>query len=113
MRLRDKTVVVTRAGTEAHAANASSVGGFLPVPGQTVYGASRATAKLLTEGLNSELLGTNAGVTVALPGAIGTDIAASSGVPTSRETESQAGAIKRLDSSKVAQIILDAIERSR
>ena len=36
---------------EAHIANVSSMGGFFPFPGQTVYGASKAAVKLLTEGL--------------------------------------------------------------
>ncbi len=63
---------------EAHIANVSSMGGFLPVPGQTIYGASKAAVKLLTEGLYAELLETNVGVTVIYPGAIGTNIAANS-----------------------------------
>src|SRR5689334_6495819 len=44
---------------EAHIVNVSSMGGFFPVPGQTLYGASKAGVKLLTEGLYSELLDTN------------------------------------------------------
>jgi short-subunit dehydrogenase len=40
---------------EAHVVNVSSMGGFLPVPGQVIYGASKAAVKLLTEGLHSEL----------------------------------------------------------
>jgi len=65
---------------EAHIVNVSSMGGFLPVPGQTMYGASKAAVKLFTEGLHSELLDTNVGVTVVFPGAIGTNIAANSGI---------------------------------
>ncbi len=65
---------------EAHITNVSSMGGFLPVPGQSLYGASKAAVKLFTEGLNSELQDTNVGVTVVFPGAIGTNIAANSGV---------------------------------
>src|SRR5688500_2770260 len=44
---------------EAHIANVSSMGGFMPFPGQSLYGASKAAVKLLTEGLRSELLNTN------------------------------------------------------
>ena len=40
---------------EANTVNISSMGGFLPVPGQTIYGASKAAVKPLTEGLHSEL----------------------------------------------------------
>ena len=65
---------------EAHIANISSMGGFLPVPGQTLYGATKAAVKLLTEGLYAELQGSNVGVTVIFPGAIATNIAANSGI---------------------------------
>ena len=37
-----------------HIVNVSSMGGFLPVPGQAVYGASKAAVKLLTEALYAE-----------------------------------------------------------
>jgi NAD(P)-dependent dehydrogenase (short-subunit alcohol dehydrogenase family) len=63
-----------------HILNISSMGGFCPVPGQTIYGASKAAVKLLTEGLYAECLGTNVAVTVAFPGAIATNISKNSGV---------------------------------
>lgn len=59
---------------EAHLLNVSSMGGFVPVPGQVAYGASKAAVKLFTEGLMSELAETNLGVTVAFPGAVDTNI---------------------------------------
>lgn len=65
---------------EAHIVNVSSMGGFFPFPGQTLYGASKAAVKLLTEGLYAELLGTGVGVSVVFPGAIKTNIAQNSGV---------------------------------
>jgi len=65
---------------EAQIANVSSMGGYGPVPGQTVYGASKAAVKLLTEGLRSELLNSKVGVTLIYPGAVGTDIAGNSHV---------------------------------
>jgi NADP-dependent 3-hydroxy acid dehydrogenase YdfG len=65
---------------EAHIINISSMGGFVPVPGQTIYGASKAAVKLLTEGLYSELKGTSVRVTVIFPGAVGTNITTNSGV---------------------------------
>ncbi len=40
---------------EAHILNVSSMGGFVPVPGQTMYGVTKAGVTLLTEGLHSEL----------------------------------------------------------
>lgn len=74
---------------EAHLANVSSMGSYAPVPGQTVYGASKAAINLLSEGLRSELKGTNVGVTVIYPGAIGTNIAANSGLAMAAPSEDQ------------------------
>jgi NAD(P)-dependent dehydrogenase (short-subunit alcohol dehydrogenase family) len=54
---------------EAALVNVSSMGAFIPVPGQTVYGASKAAVKLLTEGLHAELGDTPVRVTVVFPGA--------------------------------------------
>ncbi len=65
---------------EAGLLNVSSMGGFLPVPGQAAYGASKAAVKLLTEALFAELQGTNVAVTVVFPGGVGTNITANSGV---------------------------------
>jgi short-subunit dehydrogenase len=98
---------------EAHIINISSMGGFLPVPGQTIYGASKAAVKLLTEGLNSELLNTNVRVTVVFPGAIGTDIIRHSGAEASLEMENMQGAARMLTPDKAAQIIVDGIEKNR
>jgi short-subunit dehydrogenase len=98
---------------EAHITNISSMGGFLPVPGQTIYGASKAAVKLLTEGLNSELLNTNVRVTVVFPGATATKIAANSGLGNSLQMESENRSIKMLSADKAAQIIIDGIERNR
>ncbi len=64
----------------AHIVNISSMGGFFPVPGQSLYGASKAGVKLLTEGLYAELLDTGVRVTVVFPGAIATNITQNSGV---------------------------------
>jgi NAD(P)-dependent dehydrogenase (short-subunit alcohol dehydrogenase family) len=99
----------------AHIVNVSSMGGFLPVPGQTVYGASKAAVKLLTEGLHSELRDTNVSVTVVFPGAIGTNITANSGVATPamspKEQAEAAEQHKTLPPADAARIILDAMER--
>lgn len=99
---------------EAHITNISSMGGFLPVPGQTLYGVTKAAVKLLTEGLHSELLGTNVRVTVVFPGAVATNITANSGVtvgPTSDKPSSRA--IKMMAPARAAGIILDGIENNR
>ena len=98
---------------EAHITNISSMGGFLPVPGQTIYGAAKAAVKLFTEGLHSELSNTNVRVTVVFPGAIDTNIAANSGVRLSlfAESSNKQRSIKPLAPSKAAQIIIDGMEK--
>jgi short-subunit dehydrogenase len=100
---------------EAHIANVSSMGGFLPVPGQSLYGASKAAVKLFTEGLHSELLSSNVKVSVIFPGAIGTNIAGNSGVVIGQPSEisDQQRSIKPLPPSKAAEIIIDGIEQNR
>ena len=65
---------------EAHIANISSMGGFLPVPGQSIYGASKAAVKLMSEGLYAELVDTNVRVSVIFPGATNTKITENSHV---------------------------------
>jgi NAD(P)-dependent dehydrogenase (short-subunit alcohol dehydrogenase family) len=98
---------------EAHIANISSMGGFLPVPGQTVYGASKSAVKLLTEGLYAELLHTNVKVTLVYPGAIATNITANSGVEIRTNGDMENSRIKPLPADKAAQIIVDAIQKDR
>ncbi|MWB97111.1 SDR family NAD(P)-dependent oxidoreductase [Agromyces seonyuensis] len=60
--------------------NVASMGAYAPVPGQAVYGASKAAVVLLTEALYAELLGSNVQISVVYPGAIATNIAKNSGV---------------------------------
>jgi NAD(P)-dependent dehydrogenase (short-subunit alcohol dehydrogenase family) len=96
---------------EAHIVNVSSMGGFLPVPGQTVYGASKAAVKLMTEGLHSECRGTPVHVTVVFPGAVATNITANSGVDIPA-MGADARAPKVLTAGKAALIILDGMERN-
>ncbi|MBN2248498.1 MAG: SDR family oxidoreductase [Coriobacteriia bacterium] len=98
----------------AHIVNISSMGGFLPVPGQSIYGASKAAVKLMTEALHSELTDTNVRVTVIFPGAIGTDISKNSGLdaPTAAEAkESGAPEFKTTSPQEAARVIIDAMER--
>ncbi len=100
----------------AHIVNISSMGGFLPVPGQAVYGASKAAVKLLTEALHSELADTNVRVTVIFPGAIGTDISKNSGLdaPTAAEAkESGKQEFKTTPPAEAARVIIDAMERDK
>lgn len=98
---------------EAHITNISSMGGFLPVPGQTIYGASKAAIKLMTEGLYTELLSTNVQVMVVFPGAVGSNIVENSGVVVSPQMEKLQRVIKTLAPRKAAKIIIDGIEKNR
>lgn len=93
----------------AHVVNISSMGGFIPVPGQTIYGASKAAVKLLTEGLHSELAHTNVRVTVVFPGAVATNIATNSGVTIGATADARAGMV--YPAAKAAKDILDGMER--
>lgn len=100
---------------EAHIANVSSMGGFIPFPGQTLYSASKAAIKIFTEGLYSELKDTNVGVTVIHPGAVNTNIMKNSGVSSSNldaQTESEK-ANKTLPASDAAAIMIKAIEENK
>ncbi|MFN5214593.1 MAG: SDR family NAD(P)-dependent oxidoreductase [Bacteroidota bacterium] len=96
---------------EAHILNVSSMGGFLPVPGQAVYGASKAAVKLFTEALSAELEQTRVGVTIVFPGAIETNITANSGVSIDIDPAVRAKA-KSMHPSKAAGLIIEAIEKN-
>lgn len=97
---------------EAHIINVSSMGGFLPVPGQSIYGASKAALKLMTEGMYAELLNTNVKVSIVLPGAMETNITENSGIkkPISSDNE-EAKSFKALPAKDAAQIIVKGIEK--
>ncbi len=98
---------------EAHLANVSSMGGFLPVPGQTIYGATKAAVKLMTEGLYAELLETNVGVSVIMPGAVSTEITTNSGVEVPGADSEQASNYPTTSPEDAAKIILDGVEKGR
>jgi uncharacterized protein len=52
--------------------NVSSLAGFLPVPGQAVYGAAKAFVLSYTQGLRNELRGTGVTATALCPGPVAT-----------------------------------------
>lgn len=98
---------------EAHIVNTSSMGGFLPVPGQAIYGAAKAGVKLMTEALYAELLDTNVHVTLVYPGAIATNIATNSGLKMPANAEEVAKDFKPMSAVKAASIILNAVEKNK
>lgn len=95
----------------ANITNVSSMGGFFPFPGQTIYGASKAALKLFTEGLYAELLDTNVKVMIVFPGAIATDITKNSNVETKETTESSK--VKMLSPKEAASQIIKGIEKNK
>ena len=101
---------------EAHVVNVASIGSFLPVPGQTLYGASKAATKLFTEGLYTELLDTNVHVTVVFPGAIATNISTNSGVSFEAPAPENAKPQKQMKTTPArdaAGIIVAAMEQNK
>jgi short-subunit dehydrogenase len=87
------------------------MGSYAPVPGQSLYGASKAALSALTAGLWSELQDTKVGVTIVFPGAIETNIAKNSGVKI--EVSANASKIKMTKASVAAKLILDAVEKNK
>ncbi|MBK8463528.1 MAG: SDR family oxidoreductase [Nigerium sp.] len=98
---------------EAALVNVSSMGAFIPVPGQTAYGASKAAVKLLTEGLHAELRATPVAVTVVFPGAVATSITENSGVraPAVAGANDNAANARVLPPGKAAAIIVRGMEK--
>lgn len=97
----------------AHILNVSSMGAYAPVPGQSIYGASKAAVKLMSEGLRSELLGSNVGVTVVFPGAVATNISVNSGLAMPTDTSQDSAAMKALPAPVAAKKMVDAIESGK
>lgn len=97
---------------EAHILNVASMGAYAPVPGQSVYGASKAAIKLFTEGLRSELMSTKVGVTVVFPGAIETNIAVNSGMAMPADAGANENKFKTTPAPVAAKAMVDAIENN-
>lgn len=104
-----------RSRSEAHIVNVSSMGGFLPVPGQCVYGASKAAVKILTEGLYAGLMETGIRVSIVFPGAIATEITKNSGVeiPGSEKRETDSSKFNPMPASDAAREIISGIEKDK
>ncbi len=94
----------------AHIINTSSMGGFLPVPGQAIYGASKAAVKLMTEALFAELLETNVHVSAVFPGAIATHISENSGVAAPTGSGADESKFHPMAADEAAHKILDGVE---
>lgn len=102
---------LTKDKTEQYIVNVSSMGGFFPFPGQTIYGASKAALKIFTEGLYAELEKTNVRVMIVLPGAMNTNITANSKVEV--KTTKEESPMKLLEADVAAYQIIDGIEKNK
>ena len=89
------------------------MGGFSPVLGQSIYGASKAAVKLFTEGLYAETLNSNVHVSVVFPGATKTNITANSGVAAPSTADADTSKYKMLEPSEAARIIIDGMEKDK
>ncbi|MFV0453106.1 MAG: SDR family NAD(P)-dependent oxidoreductase [Propioniciclava sp.] len=96
---------------EAALVNVSSMGGFLPVPGQTIYGASKAAVKLMSEGMRAELQDTPVRVTIVFPGAVGTNISRNSGIDMPAADTDQAAAHKTTSAAEAAATIIKGMAK--
>jgi short-subunit dehydrogenase len=90
------------------------MGGLVPFPGQTIYGAAKAAVKLMSEGLAGELIDSNVRVSVVIPGAVATNIMGNSGLanPVVPEGKAGKGAMKALTASDAAKAIVRGMERN-
>ncbi len=95
---------------EAHIANVASMGGSLPIPQQTIYCASKAAVKMLTESLHSELRKTNVGVTLVIPGAVDTDLVEKAKV---EKRGAESSTYKLLSPIVAAAIIIEGMETKK
>ena len=102
---------LTRDKKEQYIVNVSSMGGFFPFPGQTIYGASKAALKIFTEGLYAELEKTNVRVMIVLPGAMNTNITTNSNV--SVKTDKDSSSYKMLEADEAARQIIEGIEKNK
>ena len=96
---------------EQYIVNVSSMGGFFPFPGQTIYGASKAALKIFTEGLFAELEKTNVRVMIVLPGAMATNITKNSNVEVSTTEENSS--FKMLSPEIGAKEIIKGIKKNK
>ncbi|GGL37050.1 SDR family oxidoreductase [Phycicoccus endophyticus] len=93
--------------------NVSSMGALVPVPGQAVYGASKAAVMLFTEALYAELRGTPVAVTVVFPGGVATHITDNSGVDAPAGADAEASATTLTTPQDAARQVIGGLEAGR
>ncbi len=90
-------------------ANVASMVAFIAPPTNSVYSASKAAVRMMTESLSAELKGTNVSVSVVVPGVIKTNIAENSGIDVS---PSDLG-IREMPANDAAEVIISGIEKEK
>jgi len=108
---------VLRQAEEAHIVNLSSMVGLLGLPHNVAYSLTKGAVRSFSEGLRSELITSDIGVTVVFPGAIRTDITNTArGAQASRLASmgrSRLAPIAMRPPAVVAKRIVNAIDRNR
>lgn len=99
----------------AYIVNMSSAGALSPMPGETIYGASKAAVRLLTEGLRYELRSSGIRVMAVFPGGINTDIIRNSGVTVASSIDRLRAKLSflLLTPKKVANRMITGMKRNR
>lgn len=100
---------------EAHIVNVSSMAGFIGLPMQSSYSATKFAVRGFTESLSAELFGTNVGVTAVFPGPVRTKVLRSSRHAESGPVDRLADLLERRarPPAVVAHRILTAIRRKQ
>ena len=107
------------ASGEGHVVNLSSLFGLVPMPGQSIYNATKFAVRGMSEALRIEMLqaGHPVGVTVVHPGGIKTAIARNARVSAKEDKEATARLfdkkLARMTPERAAEIILRGVERDR
>jgi len=98
---------------KGHIANVTSVAGFVPIPTQAVFGASKAAVKLLSESLRSELIHNNVNVSIVIPGIVRTNALESSHAEPPKDITEEKLRLKFDDPTLVAKQIIKGIEEEK
>jgi short-subunit dehydrogenase len=103
---------------EAQIVNISSMFGFIGIPTQISYNASKYAVRGFSEALSSELSGTHVGVTCVHPGGIRTNVVRASRLSSEGDVEDQRRTIELFERfahspEKAARKIVRAIERKQ
>jgi NADP-dependent 3-hydroxy acid dehydrogenase YdfG len=107
------------ASGDGHVVNLSSLFGLVPMPGQTIYNATKFAVRGMSEALRIEMLaaGHRVGVTSVHPGGIKTAIARNARVSAKEDKEATARLfdkkLARMTPERAAEIIVDGVLKDR